>query len=678
MDRYTLKEVADLQSIKGIPFPSGVSFRQLLITGPPGVGKTTLVDAIGGWPEEGFVDVTRPNWWRSRVLAFRPRQIHLGLPFAGHDRALSVFEDAWLEGEDAPVLELERIQLPPLGSRRDPWRWRRKYVFEFLLPPPEKVFDVRSRRSDRHSHLVDERLSLPRVAAQLETSWRVARHLHLSGMPVYVRDDFGGRPKVFAEEPATDVVEKQLRGEGRSRNRSLLHTYVKRIISPSGYRVLDRFEEVELRGRRALVPLRILPVEVRSGDQRLELHPDADDAVRLFDPEQYALGPAPFARLLPGDLVRLPDEDGFLTPHLPRDVPARMEIGHEGDWLTVVDLDSPAGTGLRALHGDATRRLRDDRSARVVRLRAILDGMPPHLAPDRAAADLEAAIEVLEQSVWRPRNRHGEPGGLVELPDGVVPVIVGDLHARIDNLVTVLSEGRTLDALEEGRAALVLLGDVVHPEDGDLADMTASLLAHDVVVRLMVAFPGRVIHLRGNHETFSSEITKAGVAQGRRWKARVAEERGTEAVRRMRRFYELLPYVVTGAGFVACHAGPPTGTVSRRKLVDLSEEPRLSHAITWGRVRTPRRPGGYTKRDVRALQKALEHEKPSVMIVSHNPGPDQDAIQFNHGGIKRHHLVYSARADRVAAFTRVGEAVAPLVYPARADFTARSADDQVA
>lgn len=674
MDRYALEEVEDLQSIKGIPFPAGVSFRQLLVTGPPGVGKTTLVGAIGGWPEEGFVDVTRPNWWRSRVLAFRPRQIHLGLPFRGFNRALSVFEDAWLDGDEPPILELERIRLPPLGGPRDPWRWRRKYVFDFLLPPPGSVFDARMRRSDRHSHVVDERLSLERVRAQLDASWRVARHLHLAGLPVYVRDEFGGRPKVFAEAPSTDVVEKELRGEGRARERSLLHTYVKRIISPSGYRVLDRFEEIELRGRRALVPRRVLPVAIQSDTQRLELHPDGDDGVRLLDPEPYLLGPGPSQRLLPGDLVRLPDSVGLPTPRMPKDVPARLEVVHEGDWLTVGDLDSPAGTRIRALHGEAATRLEDDRAARVSRLRAILEGMPPHLPPDRAARELDQAIDVLERSQWRPRDRRGEPGGLVELPDTVVPVVVGDLHARIDNLVTILSEGRTLDALEEGRAALVLLGDVVHPEDGDLGDMTASLLAHDVVVRLILALPGRIIHLRGNHETFSSEITKGGVAQGRRWKNRIVQERGPDALARMKRFYDLLPYVATGAGFVACHAGPPTGAVSRRKLIDIHEEPRLRHSITWGRVRSARRPGGYTKRDVRALQKALGRKKPAITIVSHNPGPDQDAVQFAHGGIKRHHLVYSARADRAAAFVRAGEDFVPLVYPARAEFTHAPAD----
>ena len=320
---------------------------------------------------------------------------------------------------------------------------------------------------------------------------------------------------------------------------------------------------------------------------------------------------------------------------------------------------------MQALHGAAATRLADEREARVARLRTLLEPMPPALPPEMAAAELEEAIAVLEESRWRLRNRKGEPGGVVELPDNVLPIVVGDLHGRVDNLLTTLTEGRTLDVLEDGRGVLILLGDLVHPEDGDLADMRSSLLAHDVVMRLMITFPGQVIYLRGNHESFSSEMTKGGVAQGRHWKKHIERERGESAVARMRRLYRLLPHVVVGRDFIACHAGPPTGSVSRRKLIELDPDSRIAHDLTWGRVRSPRRPGGYTKRDVRALQKALDRSKPASMIVSHNPGSDHNAVQFDHGGIRRHHLVYSARADHVAAFTWIDGVLVPLVHPVR-------------
>ena len=114
---------------------------------------------------------------------------------------------------------------------------------------------------------------------------------------------------------------------------------------------------------------------------------------------------------------------------------------------------------------------------------------------------------------------------------------------------------------------------------------------------------------------------------------------------------------------------PPTGTVTRKKLINIHKDKRVSHQITWGRVRSSRRPGGYGKRDVRTLQKALDQPKPSVMIVSHNPGPERDSVVLEHGGIKRHHLVYSARADQVAIITRFDDRLVPLVYAVHDHFS---------
>ena len=42
MTALTTEEVEDLTTIKGVPFPAGVRFRQILVTGPPGSGKITL------------------------------------------------------------------------------------------------------------------------------------------------------------------------------------------------------------------------------------------------------------------------------------------------------------------------------------------------------------------------------------------------------------------------------------------------------------------------------------------------------------------------------------------------------------------------------------------------------------------------------------------------------------
>ena len=70
-----------------------------------------------GWPEEGYVDLTLKGWWRAQSLTFRPREVHLGFPFAGHSDALTVFDREWLEAPLPLELDPHRILLPPRKDR---------------------------------------------------------------------------------------------------------------------------------------------------------------------------------------------------------------------------------------------------------------------------------------------------------------------------------------------------------------------------------------------------------------------------------------------------------------------------------------------------------------------------------------------------------------------------------
>ncbi len=670
-----LVDVPQLQLIRGVAFASGITFRQVVVTGPPGTGKTTLVTQIGGWPDEGFVDLTQRNWWRSRILAFRPRQIHLGLPFDGYADALSTFEREWVEATARPRLELDRIVLPPLGRWRNPRKWRHKYVFEFLLPPAQKVFEVRRQRSDRRSHAIDEEVSVERVREQLDVYWTVARHFHRAGMLVYVRDDFGAPPRVIDEEindSAAESASDRQNGPGRS----WLHHYFRQFTSTAGDRVVTGSRRVHLAGSRARVARSTLPIELVNGSRKLRLYDEAGtdtldpqfaQSVRIVDSDAYFTQVTDFVRLHEGDSIRIRQiRDGTL-PVDPEGGFPRVEIANDGDTIAITDLESPTGTVIVPLNDPAeTHRLERDRLERVERVRHLLNGLPPVLDNASAEAALDRALERMDRNPWRPRDSRGRPGGLVELPAGIVPIVVGDLHANLANLVNVLSEGRFLDALERAEATVIVLGDAVHPEEGaDLREMDSSLAMMDAIIQLIAHFGEHFIYLCGNHDSFSGDVTKQGIPQGRLWRETVEQRRGAAYLERMEQFYDNLPYVVAGDGFITCHAGPPVEAVTREKLIDIHQYPHFRYQLTWNRIQTPRNPGGYTKRDVRSLQKALGMAKTAAVIVSHNPREGEDTAVVELGGVVGHHLVYSAKPDRVSIFTRVGARVVPLTYPGR-------------
>ena len=193
-------EVEETELLKGVVYPRGVRFREIVVTGPPSSGKSTLVAQLGGWPEEGYIDLAQNYWWRNRVLTFRPREVHFGFPFRGLPESMTVFNPAWL-AVFAPI-DYRRIHMPPAKNWFFEFDWRARYIYDFQLPSPGQLYKIRKQRSAATTHPVDKMLSEEIVERQSAVYEQLALHFQRSGLRVIVRTEFGGKPRTIVDAGA--------------------------------------------------------------------------------------------------------------------------------------------------------------------------------------------------------------------------------------------------------------------------------------------------------------------------------------------------------------------------------------------------------------------------------------------------------------------------------------------
>ncbi len=294
------------------------------------------------------------------------------------------------------------------------------------------------------------------------------------------------------------------------------------------------------------------------------------------------------------------------------------------------------------------------------RVQTIFGGAIKKLDPAEGLLLVQSINKQLALSPHRSTDDRGSPGSVVELPENLIPILIGDLHANIDNLLKILSENAYIDSLDRGDAALIFLGDAIHSEDpDDLESMESSLIMMDLIFKLMLQFPDQVFFVLGNHDSFSEEVVKSGVRQGILWQKYVTKERGDGYQKALEEFYLRSPLIAFSSRFVACHAGPPNNKVSKKELINAKHNPELTYQLLWNRQQSVSFPAGYTRKEVQRFRKSLGLEPHTPFIVGHSPFSKEKTTWCHIGGIKNHHLVTSARPDQVGVFVLINGDMEP-------------------
>lgn len=677
-----LKPIKEVQTIRGVQLPIGLEFRQLVITGPPGAGKTYYINQIRGWPNEGYIDLSRKGWWRDQTLIYRPREINLGIPYRGRNEVLTVFDQEWRESPPESLhIDYQRIRIPPQSHSLLRTNWRDRYIFEFIIPEPEVVYERRRNRQKDGYFPVDANLTLAEVRRQIQTYCDIALYLHRAGVHVYIRHDISEPPMLISEKGDVSLPPWAVADAKPRPNLKTLAGWRQLLLGQSPipwFSVTDEIQELTGPSR---IPHDGKSLDILIGDFHLRLSPEipmgASKGYLRLNRNWIIKKPGScsevnirgFARVCPGDTVIIgrsnKDYDDLFS--FSKDVAKRqLSVSNlKGDLLVRPLTDQKRINVVRVEDLDSREQMDASRVMAMRQVRSLLGGKIAELDRTSALSLILEVNEILATESYRPLDGYDLPGGLIELPDEPTPVIVGDLHAQTDNLLKILTENCLFQALKKNNAILCILGDAVHSENAEeMERMDSSILIMDLIFSLKRRFPANVFYLRGNHDDFNPELAKNGIAQGLLLKMELERQRGTAYVEAMQTFYHRLPYMIVSPSFIATHAGPPRAGTTREQIVQIRLNRQTSEELTKNRLKRPHYLSGYGKADIKALRQAFHAPKSTPVIVGHTPLDPFGSVWQNVGGIKNHHIVCSSHQNGPACFTRINGKIVPLTYSA--------------
>ena len=277
----------------------------------------------------------------------------------------------------------------------------------------------------------------------------------------------------------------------------------------------------------------------------------------------------------------------------------------------------------------------------------------------KAASRGSAPLKVLRDAVQnvlsidpslRPRTSDGLPGGLVEFPrtEKREFIIIGDLHANIRNLRAILDDSGNRQKLKQDKAVLLFLGDAVHNDrSGFTYAMDSSIEIMDIILGIINEYPANVLYLLGNHDSFAPELSKLGIQQGLLYREALLKARGKQYVALMQEFFDALPLFIIHPKFLAVHAGPARGGMTRTELINVRHFENYLWQLTWNRVNETRSTPSmkeYGPDDLDEARRLLGCPKNIPIFVGHNPmwkWGEQDSIWIDALGCHDHVILYA-------------------------------------
>jgi len=223
-------------------------------------------------------------------------------------------------------------------------------------------------------------------------------------------------------------------------------------------------------------------------------------------------------------------------------------------------------------------------------------------------------------------------------------ILIGDLHARVDNFDAILSDLKSRGLMQkiiDREAVLIFLGDAVHSER-NLIEMDSSIEMIQKIIQLKITYPDNVYYILGDHDYLSDSIAKGYILQGKLFRKALEKKFGEEISRQyIDLFIKNSGIMLVADGLVATHAGPITYASSfeeaKRTNPRMERHPIVKQAIwhRWGL--------DYGEEEIEYFRAKITGQPDALFIVAHSPDLIKDKEDFYAELIENHYIIYAAR-----------------------------------